>query len=171
MIPFAGRQGVTESKWLITSGAFVSMSFIGMSRTFLGTALPAILTLFHEATYILSSYSLLFVSLFFAIYVPGKWAIPFFGVSGLVLSGVFPSLLGMTGKIYTKIPGASMGILATGAGIGSVIIPWLMSLISQLIGLKAGFFSFEVFVALCIGLMGIQLRHLRVLIPIRVPAR
>jgi hypothetical protein len=46
-----------------------------------------------------------------------------------------------------------------------------MSLISQLIGLKAGFFSFEIFVALCIGLMAIQRRHLRALIPIRVPAR
>jgi MFS family permease len=31
-----------DRRWLITSGAFVSMSFIGMSRTFLGTALPAI---------------------------------------------------------------------------------------------------------------------------------
>ena len=31
-----------KSRWLITSGAFISMSFLGMSRTFLGTALPAI---------------------------------------------------------------------------------------------------------------------------------
>jgi len=31
-----------EKRWLITFGAFISMSFIGMSRTFLGTALPAI---------------------------------------------------------------------------------------------------------------------------------
>ena len=33
---------MAERRWLITSGAFASMSFIGMSRTFLGTALPAI---------------------------------------------------------------------------------------------------------------------------------
>ena len=31
-----------KGRWLITSGAFISMSFLGMSRTFLGTALPAI---------------------------------------------------------------------------------------------------------------------------------
>ena len=31
-----------KAKWMVTSGAFISMSFIGMSRTFLGTALPAI---------------------------------------------------------------------------------------------------------------------------------
>jgi len=152
---------------LASSTLFIFFASMAVGRLFSSY----LLTQFHEATYILSSYSLLFVSLFFAIYVPGKWAIPFFGLSGLVLSGVFPSLLGMTGKIYTKIPGASMGILATGAGVGSVIIPWVMSLISQLIGLKAGFFSFEIFVALCIGLMAIQRRHLRALIPIRVPAR
>src|SRR5512136_1998652 len=33
---------MNERRWMITSGAFISMSFLGMSRTFLGTALPAI---------------------------------------------------------------------------------------------------------------------------------
>jgi MFS transporter, FHS family, glucose/mannose:H+ symporter len=33
---------IGKGRWLITSGAFISMSFLGMSRTFLGTALPAI---------------------------------------------------------------------------------------------------------------------------------
>jgi len=279
-----------DRRWLITSGAFVSMSFIGMSRTFLGTALPAIrfsleltilqagtltallqlgfstfvfvggpisdifkkssilmlgclfmgtnlllfgysewfwlnligivfvgigggliesssnplliqlfpgresmvmqlhhfffaglamgrlfssylVTRFHEATYLLSAFSLLFLTLLFSIYASGKWTIPFFALSGLAQSGVFPSLLGMTGKIYSKIPGTAMGILATGAGFGSVIIPWLMSLIAQLTDLRAGFLSFEVFVVLCIALMGIQFHHLRQLIPLRVSAR
>ncbi len=31
-----------DRRWIITSGAFISLSFLGMSRTFLGTALPAI---------------------------------------------------------------------------------------------------------------------------------
>ena len=31
-----------SGRWMMASGAFVSMSFLGMSRTFLGTALPAI---------------------------------------------------------------------------------------------------------------------------------
>ncbi len=33
-----------QGRWIITSGAFISMVFLGMSRTFLGTALPAIRT-------------------------------------------------------------------------------------------------------------------------------
>jgi fucose permease len=36
------RKLPNKGRWLITSGAFISMSFLGMSRTFLGTALPAI---------------------------------------------------------------------------------------------------------------------------------
>ena len=33
---------MSQKRWMISSGAFVSMSFLGMSRTFLGTAFPAI---------------------------------------------------------------------------------------------------------------------------------
>src|SRR4030042_4699364 len=36
------KHALNEKRWVVTPGAFVSMSFIGMSRTFLGTALPAI---------------------------------------------------------------------------------------------------------------------------------
>ncbi len=129
-----------------------------------------LLTRFHETSYILGLFSLLFFSLMLSIFVVGKWAIPFFALSGLALSGVFPGLLGMTGKIYSEIPGAAMGILATGAGLGSVIIPWLMSLISQVTNLKIGFLSFELFVVFSVVLMGIQSRRLRQLLPSHVVA-
>jgi hypothetical protein len=33
---------MSQRRWMISSGAFVSMSFLEMSRTFLGTAFPAI---------------------------------------------------------------------------------------------------------------------------------
>ncbi len=152
---------------LASSSLFLFFACVAVGRLFLSY----LLTRFHEATYLLSAYSLLFTSLLFSIAIRGKWAIPFFGLSGLALSGVFPSLLAMTGRIYSKIPGTAMGILATGAGFGSILIPWVMSLVSQLVGLQAGFLSFEVFVGLCIALMAIQLRHLRRLIPLRVPVR
>ena len=152
---------------LASSSLFLFFVCVAVGRLFLSY----LLTRFHEATYFLGAYSLLFMSLFFSIYAPGRTAIPFFALSGFALSGVFPSLLGMTGKIYSEIPGTAMGILATGAGFGSIIIPWLVSLVSQLIGLQAGFLSFEVFVGLCIALMAIQLNHLKRLTPLCVPAR
>ena len=152
---------------LASTSLFLFFASVAMGRLFSSY----LLTRLHETTYLLGLFSLLFVSLLFSIFAAGKWAILFFALSGLAQSAVFPSLLGMTGKIYSKIPGAAMGILATGAGLGSVVIPWLMSLISQLTNLKAGFLSFEVFVVLCVVLVGIQFHHLRRLLPLRVPAR
>jgi FHS family glucose/mannose:H+ symporter-like MFS transporter len=152
---------------LASTCLFLFFACVAVGRLFLSY----LLTRFHEATYLLSAYSLLFTSLFFSIYLPGRWAIPFFSLSGLALSGVFPSLLGMRGRIYSKIPGSAMGILSTGAGFCSIFIPWVMSLISQLIGLQTGFLSFEVFVGLSIALMVVQLGHLKRLIPLRAPAR
>ena len=152
---------------LASTSLFLFFVCVAVGRLFLSY----LLTRFHEATYLLSAYSLLFASLLFSISIPGRWAIPFFALSGFALSGVFPSLLGMTGKIYSKIPGTAMGILATGAGFGSILIPWIMSFISQRIGLQTGFLTFEVFVGLSIALMAIQHRHLKRLIPLRVPAR
>jgi len=119
-----------------------------------------LITRFHETTYLLSLFSLLLIGLFFAVFSPGKWSIPFFALCGLGHSGVFPSLLGMTGKIYSDIPGTAMGILATGAGLGSVVVPWLMSLVSQMTTLRVGFLSFEVFVILSIVLMSTHFKSL-----------
>jgi len=149
---------------LASSSLFLFFACLALGRLFSSY----LLTRFHETTYILSLLSLLFVSLPLSVFAPGKWAIPFFALSGSALSGIFPSILGMTGKIYSEIPGTAMGILATGAGLGSIVLPWLMSLISQLTNLKAGFLSFEVFVVCCAVLMGVQFHHLRRLIPLRV---
>ena len=151
---------------LASSSLFLFFACLALGRLFSSY----LLTRFHETTYLLSLFSLLFVSLFLSIYAPGKWSIPFFALSGLAFSGIFPSLLGMTGKIYSEIPGAAMGILATGAGLGSIVLPWLMSLISQLTNLKTGFLSFEVYVVCCVVLMGMQFHHLRKRIPLRVTA-
>jgi fucose permease len=120
-----------------------------------------LITRFHETTYLLGLFLLLLIGLFFAVSSPGKWSIPFFALCGLGHSGVFPSLLGMTGKIYSELPGTAMGILATGGGLGSVVVPWLMSLVSQMTTLNSGFLSFEIFVILCIFLMGIQVKNLK----------
>jgi len=125
-----------------------------------------LITRIHETTYLLSLFSLLLIGLFFAVSSPGKWSVPFFALCGFGHSGVFPSLLGMTGKIYSELPGTAMGIIATGAGLGSVVVPWLMSLVSQMTTLSSGFLSFEIFVILCILLMGIQVKNLRKRMPL-----
>jgi fucose permease len=101
----------------------------------------------------------------FSILAPGRWAILFFALCGLAHSGIYPSLLAMTGKIYQEAPGAAMGILTTGGGLGSIFLPWLMSFVSQMTNLQFGFLTFEVFVIFSLMLMGIQFRSLKRLIP------
>ena len=147
---------------LASYSLFIFFACLALGRLFSSY----LITRFHETTYLLSLFSLLLIGLFFAVSSPGKWSIPFFALCGLGHSGVFPSLLGMTGKIYSDIPGTAMGILATGAGLGSVVVPWLMSLVSQMTTLNSGFLSFEIFVILCILLMGIQVKNLKKRMPL-----
>ena len=124
-----------------------------------------LITRFHETKYLVFLFSFLFVSLLFSILAPGRWAILFFALCGLAHSGIYPSLLAMTGKIYQEAPGAAMGILTTGGGLGSIFLPWLMSFVSQLTNLQSGFLTFEVFVVFSLVLLGIQFRSLKRLIP------
>lgn len=168
------QNGITF--WMVTflkdiKGLPISLASYSLFAFFACLALGRLftsylITRFHETTYLLGLFSLLLIGLFFAVSSPGKWSIPFFALCGLGHSGVFPSLLGMTGKIYSELPGTAMGILATGGGLGSVVVPWLMSLVSQMTTLTSGFLSFEIFVILCIFLMGIQMKNLKKRIPL-----
>jgi nitrate/nitrite transporter NarK len=97
--------------------------------------------------------------------LPGKWGVFFFALCGLAHSGIYPSLLAMTGKIYREYPGTAMGILSAGGGLGSIFLPWLMSFVSQLTNLTFGFLTFEIFVILSLILLGIQYSELKRRIP------
>ncbi len=163
------QNGITF--WMVTflrdiKGLPISPASYSLFLFFLCLALgrlfsSLLITRFRETTYLLCLFSILLFGLFFAVLSPGKWSIPFFALCGLGHSGVFPSLLGMTGKIYSEQPGTAMGILATGGGLGSVVVPWLMSFVSQITTLTSGFLSFGIFIALCILLMGAQAKHLK----------
>lgn len=54
-----------------------------------------------------------------------------------------------------------MGMIATGAGLGAMVIPWLMSLVSQKVNLLTGFLFLEVFVITCLILMTINFKGLK----------
>jgi fucose permease len=163
------QNGITF--WMVTflrdiKGLPISLASYSLFAFFACLALGRLfssylITRFRETTYLLGLFLLLLIGLFFAVSSPGKWSIPFFALCGLGHSGVFPSLLAMTGKIYSELPGTAMGILATGGGLGSVVVPWLMSLVSQMTTLNSGFLSFEIFVILCIFLTGIQMKNLK----------
>ncbi|RPJ10975.1 MAG: MFS transporter [Deltaproteobacteria bacterium] len=61
-------------------------------------------------------------------------------LAGLACSGLFPGVLALGGINFPRWVGTTMGILGTAVGIGSSLISWLISLVSQEAGLRTGFF-------------------------------
>ena len=120
-----------------------------------------LITRFRETVYLLSLLSLVLITLAFVIALPGLTALPFIGLCGLAQAGVFPTFLGRAGRLYAKTSGAALGLIATGTGVGSMVIAWLISLVAELSGLHAGFVFLELVVLLCIGLMTFHIRQLR----------
>jgi len=120
-----------------------------------------ITTKLQDVVYLTSLFSLLFVSLLITSSVSGLWTIPFLMLCGFAQSAVFPCLLALGGKLYPENPGTAMGLVATGAGLGAMAIPWLLALVSQLTSLQIGFFFLDVFVLICLGLMALGYRDFR----------
>ncbi len=112
-----------------------------------------ITTRLHDVALLISLFSLHFVSLLITVSVPGLWALPFLMLCGFAQSAVFPCLLALAGKLYPKNPGTAMGLMSTGAGLGSMTVPWLLALVSQLTSLQTGFLFLDVFLLICLGLM------------------
>jgi len=54
-----------------------------------------------------------------------------------------------------------MGLIATAAGLGSTVIPWLMSVIAQLTTLRYGFLLFEVALAISLMMTCLNFRRLK----------
>jgi fucose permease len=157
--------------WMVTfleetRGFPVGVASVSLSAFFVCMALGRLLTGYlitkvRDATYLLSSFSFIMVSLYLCVTTTGRWAILFLGICGLVQSGVFPVLMALTGKLNPERPGTAMGFVATGAGLGAMSVPWLMALVSQLTSLQTGFFFLEIFLISCLVLMGSHLRYFR----------
>jgi FHS family glucose/mannose:H+ symporter-like MFS transporter len=143
---------------LASTSLFLFFACIAIGRLSSGYLIPK----FKEPAYLISLFLLLSIMLPIAVLVPGRWAIPFFAICGLAHSGIFPCLLGMTGKLYSVKTGTALGIIATGAGLGSAAVPWLMSLVSQITTLQTGFLSFEIFVIICLFLLIVNFKNLKI---------
>jgi FHS family glucose/mannose:H+ symporter-like MFS transporter len=149
-----------------THGFSISLASLSLSVFLLSLAVGRLvsgylLTKIHDILYLLILFSLLLIFLLAFICAPATWVIPLLGVCGLAMAGTFPTLLGMAGKAYPAKPGTAMGLIATAAGLGSMVIPWFMSLVSQLTTLQHGFLSFEVALAIGLILICINFKTLR----------
>ena len=142
------------------ASASLSLFFVCMG---VGRLLSSyVTTKLHDVVLLISLFSLHFVSLLITVSVPGLWAVLFLMFCGFAQSAVFPCLLALAGKLYPQNPGTAMGLMSTGAGLGSMTVPWLLALVSQLTSLQTGFLFLDVFVLICLGLMGLGFKGFRV---------
>ncbi len=146
----------------------ITVASLSLSLFFLGIAIGRLLLYsshfikrFSDTTYLLYLFLFVIITILISTFSFGKWMILFFGLSGLACSGVFPCLLGMAGSLFPSKPGTAMGIVATGAGLGAMFIPWLVSLISQLTNITTGFFSLEFFALICFILLAVNFQILK----------
>jgi fucose permease len=58
-------------------------------------------------------------------------------ILGLGYSGIYPMIISLTGREFRS--SAAVGIVTTGAGLGSFSFPFLFSAIAQAVGLRTGF--------------------------------
>jgi fucose permease len=97
-----------------------------------------------------------------ALLAPLPWlAVLGFAVTGLGFSGVFPVVIAIGGRHH---PGDSAGItsvMIAGAGIGGIIVPWVMSAIADAAGLRAGMSFYAVMGASMVVLAGVVIRTIR----------
>jgi fucose permease len=74
-----------------------------------------------------------------ALLVPQPWhALVCFTVAGLGLSGIFPLVVALGGRYHPHNVAGVTSVMIAGAGIGGIVIPWLMSAIADGVGLFAG---------------------------------
>ena len=60
-------------------------------------------------------------------------------LAGLACSAIFPSLLALTGTLYSEVAGTSLGVLATMNSLGGMSIIGISGLLSQRLGLGLGY--------------------------------
>jgi fucose permease len=60
-------------------------------------------------------------------------------LSGFACSGIFPSLLALSGTLFSDVAGTAMGFLAMTSGLGGMLICWLTGFIATKTSLDNGF--------------------------------
>jgi fucose permease len=65
-------------------------------------------------------------------------AVAAFALTGFGFSGIFPGIIALAGRYHPQNVAGITSVVITGAGLGGIIIPWVMSAIADGFGLVAG---------------------------------
>ena len=90
--------------------------------------------------YAIRSYYVLQLTALLMAWQTGGWiSAAALAISGLGCSGIFPSLLALTGTLFFNRAGTSLGVLAAMNWVGGMFIVWIAGLLSQRVSVQFGF--------------------------------
>jgi fucose permease len=82
-------------------------------------------------------------------------------LTGLAISGIFPSLVALTGEIFEDLAGTAMGFMVMMSGFGGMFFCWLTAMISQKADAGFGFVVPLAAAMMALSLFSLQYRSLR----------
>jgi fucose permease len=82
-----------------------------------------------------------------------------FCIAGLGYSAIYPLIMALVGRHFTSAQGAAVGFAATGGGIGSFVFPFIMAAISNVLGIRKGFFFYIALNILMVGFILIIINY------------
>lgn len=82
-------------------------------------------------------------------------------LTGLAISGIFPSLVALTGEIFQDLAGTAMGFMVMMSGFGGMFFCWLTAVISQKADAGFGFVVPLIAAIMALAIFSVQYRSLR----------
>jgi len=159
-----GTMGILTTFLMELRGFTQVTSKVGLVVFLLGMALGRLLVGLlmrkgspAKGTIVLFSLS---IPTFFVLYfVPlGGFIYAAIGLAGLAQSALFPLMLALAGALHPKTTGSAMAILKLSAGLGGIIVPSLMSLVTRAASLQAAMAVYPIACVLGLALMLFFLR-------------
>jgi fucose permease len=108
----------------------------------------------RQAELLLSLAAVSAVGLLMALLLPGAWAAGAgFLVTGLGYSAIYPAVMALVGRQFSRGQSVAVGIAGTGGGIGSFVFPFVMAAIAHYFGIRRGFFFYVALNVVMLGLI------------------
>ena len=133
------QRGVT----LTYAGNTLSLYWMGLAAGRL--ALSALSHRFGETKLLIGLTAVAAIALPAALLASPPWlAVVGFSVTGAGFSGIFPIVIAIGGRTHPRDVAGITSVMITGAGIGGIVVPWMMSAIADIGGIDAGMIFYAV---------------------------
>lgn len=145
---------------LDTAGNTLSVYWLGLAA---GRFILSVLShRFREESLILVLAGAATTALAAALLSPTLWgATAGFAATGFGFSGIFPAVIALGGRHHPHDTAQVTSMMIAGAGLGGIVVPWLMSAIADRGGLVAGMTFYLATAAIMVLLAAVLRRFLR----------